>query len=266
MDGSAVRLAVGTLTRWPVRPPQRLDARTAGRAMLLAPIVGLGIGLVAAAVSAGVLAVQPGASLLAAALAVATLAVVTRGLHLDGLADTADALGSGAPPQRALEIARRGDVGPFGVVTLVLVLLIDVAAVSVIAPGGAQAAIALVIAVTGGRVALVWACRRGVRAARPDGLGAQVAGTVAPLAALAWTAALLAAGCGVMWLASDGSWRASAGAAGAVVAAVVAGGLVVRTASRRLGGVTGDVLGAVVEFGTAAALITAAATTVASGG
>lgn len=266
MDRSAVRLAVGTLTRWPVRPPQRVDARTAGRAMLLAPIVAVGIGLVAAAVGAAVLAAQPGAALLAAALAVATVAVVTRGLHLDGLADTADALGSGVPPERALEIARRGDVGPFGVVALVLVLLIDVAALSVIAPGGGQAAIALVIGVTAGRLALVWACRRGVRAARPDGLGAKVVGTVAPWAALAWTGALLVAGSGAMWLASDGSWRASAGAAGAVAAAVVAGLIVVRMARRRLGGVTGDVLGAVVEIGTAAALVTAAATTVASGG
>ena len=60
----------------------------------------------------------------------AALALLTRGLHLDGLADLADGLGSGQPAATALDIMRRSDIGPFGTVTLVLVLLTQVAALA----------------------------------------------------------------------------------------------------------------------------------------
>ena len=60
----------------------------------------------------------------------ALLAVATGGLHLDGLADTADGLGSRRPADQALEIMRRPDAGPLGVATLVLVLLVQVSALA----------------------------------------------------------------------------------------------------------------------------------------
>ena len=55
-------------------------------------------------------------------LVVGTLALGTRAMHLDGLADTVDGLGSGWDRQRALEVMRRGDIGPMGVVALVIML------------------------------------------------------------------------------------------------------------------------------------------------
>ncbi|MGH3289888.1 MAG: adenosylcobinamide-GDP ribazoletransferase, partial [Streptosporangiaceae bacterium] len=103
---------------------------TAAAAMTWAPAVGLLLGSIAAAVL--VVADHPlGAGpLTAAGLAVAALALLTRGLHLDGLADLADGLGSGLPAARALDIMRRSDVGPFGIVTLVLTLVIQVGALA----------------------------------------------------------------------------------------------------------------------------------------
>ena len=101
----------------------------------LPPLGGV-LGAVAGLPAALVLWRAPGAGLLGAVLAVVVLALLTRGLHLDGLADTADGLGSRAPAERALEIMRRSDIGPFGVVTLVLVLAVDLAAVTALAADG----------------------------------------------------------------------------------------------------------------------------------
>ncbi|MYR56245.1 adenosylcobinamide-GDP ribazoletransferase, partial [Streptomyces sp. SID625] len=70
------------------------------------------------------------APLLAAVVTAAVPAVLTRGLHLDGLADTADGLGSGKPAADALRIMKQSDIGPFGVITLLFVLLAQVAALT----------------------------------------------------------------------------------------------------------------------------------------
>ena len=76
---------------------------------------------------------------------------------------------------------RRSDIGPLGTVTVVLTLLIQVAALSQAeSSGDGRGPAALIAAVVTGRLAITWAGRRGVPAARPDGLGALVAGTVRP--------------------------------------------------------------------------------------
>ena len=248
----AVRISLGLLTIIPVGAIGDIDRRHARSAMLLAPLVGLLLGIVAAAVLVGVRALVPSTlgALLAAVLAIATLAYLTRALHLDGLADIADALGSGRRGDAALEIARRGDVGPFGVVTLVLVLLVQVTALAVASDAG-WGALSLVIAVVTGRLAALVACTRGIPAARPEGLGALVAGTVPRVAALIWV--VLALGLA----AAAGAWIT--GVAWTPALAVIAGlvlamGLVARSA-RRLGGITGDVLGGAVEAASATALV-----------
>jgi adenosylcobinamide-GDP ribazoletransferase len=240
---SGLRLAISLLTVVPVRRrddgPEPLSA--ARNAMLWAPLIGLLLGAAAAGVMALGTFVGQG-SLLAATFGVATLAALTRGLHLDGLADTADGLGSRRPAAEALEVMRAGDVGPFGVVSVVLVLLVQVTATAQAGPLG------LLAAATVGRVAMTWSCRRGIPAARPDGLGRLVAGSVAPVhAAVLGLVTLLAA--------------VSVGPTGAlgVLAGLGAGEILLRRCVRRLGGVTGDVLGAVCEVAVAVALVIFAA-------
>jgi len=133
-------MAVGTLSVFPVRV-ERVDRDVAGVAMTLAPAVGAVLGAVAA-----VPLLLPGPPLLGAALALGLLAALTRGLHLDGLADLADGLGSGKPAAQALDIMKKSDIGPFGVITLVVTLLVQAAALAEAGPA------ALVTACVAGRV------------------------------------------------------------------------------------------------------------------
>lgn len=247
---AGARLAVTLLSVVPLRA-ERVDREAARRAMVLAPAVGV---IVGGGAAVG-LAVADGlgfSRLLGAALAVSVSAALTRALHLDGLADLADGLGSRKPAEGALEIMKKSDIGPFGVATLVLTLVIQVAALSSAPVPWASALVAAVA----GRLALPWACRAGVPSARPGGLGSLVAGAVPVRAATAVTVLALVASAG-LGLAVDGPGGAvRAGAAVAVALAAAAATL--RHAVRRLGGVTGDVLGALVEVATTAALMTQA--------
>lgn len=251
------RLAVGLFTVIPVAAAPRVSRAEAAQAVLWLPAVGA----LAAIPAAGVLlaAQLTGHStarhLLAAALAVVAIAVVTGGLHLDGLADTADGLGSRRPRHEALGIMRRSDIGPFGVVALVLVLMLQITALATLAPGWLAATALLVAAVTG-RAAVVLAT--GSPAARAEGFGALVAGgtsrsarTVTVVVLLLLVAAAGAAGGGMM-LAVRGL--------AAVVAGLLAAGLLASAARRQLGGMTGDVFGALIEVATAAVLVVLAVT------
>ncbi|MEV4812929.1 adenosylcobinamide-GDP ribazoletransferase [Micromonospora avicenniae] len=235
---AGARLALTTFTTLPVRAG-RIDRAVAGTAMALAPAVGALLGALLAGVLLLLAAVAP--PLVAAGVTVGAAALLTRGLHLDGLADTVDALGSYRRGPAALEIMKKPDVGPFGVVALVVVLLLQAATLAELASRSWPACLAAVVAATAaGRLGVTLACRRGVPAARPDGLGALVAGTVGPPAlALGVVAVALVAVAAV----PDRPWQGplAVGVALAVAVALLA------HVVRRLGGVTGDVLGATVE-------------------
>jgi adenosylcobinamide-GDP ribazoletransferase len=248
----ALRLAVGTLTVLP-SGAVTVDRPTAGRAMLLAPLAVLPLGLLAAGLAgAGTLLGWPGPVL--GLVCVAGLALATRGLHLDGLADTVDGLGSGWDRERALAVMRRGDVGPMGAVALVLVLGIQASVIGTLATGW-PSALGVAVLVCCSRAVLAVVCRRGVSAARPSGLGAAVAGSVPAVAAVTSqvvTAAVLA----LLWRWLDGAWWAGLLTA---VAAAAAGVLLVAWCVRRFGGVTGDVMGAAVEVSLTVLLLGACA-------
>lgn len=210
--------------------------RTAAAAMYWAPAVGLAAGTVAAGVL--VLASRYGHAgpLLSAVLATLTLVALTRALHLDGLADLADGLGSRKPAAQALDIMKRSDIGPFGVVTLVLTLLVQISALARAEQLG-RGPLALLTAAVTARLAITLACRRGLPPARAAGLGALVCGTVQPAAAAVLSLAVIgaAAACG---------WRYAVACAAGLAASLA----VTRLARRRLGGITGDVLGAIAEI------------------
>ncbi|MFI7100514.1 adenosylcobinamide-GDP ribazoletransferase [Streptomyces sp. NPDC050161] len=249
--GDALRFAFGTLTVLPVRV-RRWDRATARGGMLCAPLAGLVAGLLSAALG-GVLLALGGGPLLAAVGSAAVPAALTRGLHLDGLADTADGLGSAKPAEQALRIMKQSDIGPFGVLTLLFTLLAQVAALAELyATGWVPGAVAATVAGVCARCALTLASRRGVPAARPEGLGAVVAGTV-PVRAGLLCAALAVAAC-----AAAGALSSPYGAVHVGVAALLAltaSELLLRHCLRRFGGVTGDVFGALAETAGLTALV-----------
>lgn len=251
---SGLRLAFSTLTALPVGPPREVDRAVAGRAMACAPVAGAVLGAVAGAVAAG-LGWWASSPVVAAVGGVAALAALTRGLHLDGLADTADGLGSAKPAADALRIMKASDIGPFGVVTLVLALLGQVLLLaSAWARHGAwYGACAVAVACVAARLAVTWACRPGVPSARPDGLGAWVAGSVSPVAVgVASAGTLVAASIAGVCLSDGTRWLLWPAAAAAGIAASTA---LLRHTIRRFGGITGDVLGALVETGFTVALL-----------
>ncbi|MEU7109194.1 adenosylcobinamide-GDP ribazoletransferase [Streptomyces sp. NPDC046215] len=249
--GDALRFAFGTLTALPVRLT-RWDRPAARGGMLAAPLAGLVVGGCAGAAGALLLLLGSG-PLLAAVASVALPAALTRGLHLDGLADVADGLGSAKPADAALRIMKQSDIGPFGVVTLLLVLLAQVAALAELyADGAAPGALAAVTAALAARCSLTLACRAGVPPARPEGLGAAVAGAVPVRAALAVAALTTAAAAGTG--APFGAYGAAHTAVAALLA-LLAGELLLRHCVRRFGGVTGDVFGSLAETSATAALV-----------
>jgi adenosylcobinamide-GDP ribazoletransferase len=253
----AWRVALSLFTVIPAGVGGELDEAAAARAVFWLPVLGAGLGLAGAGVLVFVAAGELSAErqFLGAALAMGLLAVATGGLHLDGLADTADGLGSRRPADQALEIMRRSDAGPLGVATLVLVLLVQVSALASLPHGwagpGWTGASGLVLAAVTSRVAVVLAT--GSPSARPSGFGALVAGRTSAAgrvaSAVALLAAVIAAG-----LALGGAVAAARGA-GAAAAGLAVAALVCWAARRRLGGMTGDVFGAIIELSTATVLV-----------
>lgn len=247
----ALVAALGLFTIVPM-PVVDVDRRVAGRAMAAFPWVGLLLGGVATGVGWLVM-VLGGGALLASALALAVLAGLTGALHLDGLADTFDGLGSRKPAAEALAIMRQSDIGPMGVIAVLFALLIDVAALSSLPV--AWLVVGLVVAPMVGRLAVVISTMS-TASARAQGFGALFVGATSAWSAAVNAVLVLGATVGLGWLAAgpSGAWRlALCAAVGLVVGVLWAGFL-----RRRFGGLTGDTFGAVVEVTTTAVLLAVA--------
>lgn len=248
MPGASVRAAAGAvsfLTRVPVGRFAEADAADVARGAVLFPLVGAGIGALSAGIA--VAAHQALAAFVAAALAVAASALVTGALHLDALADTADATGA-ATRSDALTIMRDSRIGPFGTVALTLDLLLKVACIAVLlerghALGGLVAAGGLSRAASLPLAALLPYPRA------DRGRGAVLSGrTPGPVVAVA-----VALGIGAAMVAWWDVWYWLAATAASVTVVL---GLAFR---RWLGGATGDCLGAATELAETAVLVVASA-------
>ncbi len=223
--------ALAFLTRIPI--PGSLhptDAAAVGRAMLFFPLVGALIGGGAALLGRGLTLFPP---MVAAILVVAYGALVTGALHLDGLADSADGFGGGKTRDDVLRIMKDHAVGAFGATALVLLLALKMACVASLLADWRVLILAPLVA----RWASVPLCRL-LPPARSDGLGQALGAHVGAVEIIG--ASVLALG-GAWWL---GGAR-GLGCVGVVALSSAFGGLV---CVRRIGGITGDTLGANTEL------------------
>ena len=230
--------AANLLTRFPVAAGGRPQH---GRAAWAWPVVGAGLGALAGVAAAAALALGAGASV-AAVIGLAASLLMTGCLHEDGLADSADGLWGGADPERRLEIMRDSRIGAYGAAALTLMLLARFAGISeVIGSVSPLAAFAACGALS--RAVMLMAMFASPQA-REDGLAA-ACGKPAPAAA--WTGCAIA----VILSAALLGWPAVI-----LAAAAAAGGFAVSwLAIRRIGGHTGDTLGAAQQISETACLL-----------
>lgn len=236
----AFGVALGMFSTLPGVAVADVPRPLAGRVLAALPFVGALLGALAGAL-AWVVGAAAG-TLPGAVAGVALLAWLTGGLHLDGLADTADGLGSRRGPEEARAIMRRSDIGPMGVLALVFVLLADVAALGALG-GGPTAAAALCVAAMTGRLVVVHAARGA--GARSDGFGALFAGTVGRGVVALDTALVALAAAALGGLA--GGWPLALVLLGAALLGVVIGAAWRVRLVARLGGMTGDTFGSLIE-------------------
>jgi adenosylcobinamide-GDP ribazoletransferase len=229
---SRLALAIRYLTILPVPGPAVHGLQALGAAAAWFPLVGLGLGLGLAVLAAVLGRLFP--PLLAALLTVTVWKLLTGGLHLDGLADCLDGL-VGRDAEHRLAIMRDSRIGAFGAVGLILFLMLEITALGELpVPARWEALIAAPVIAR----AVPPLLGRLFGAARPDGMGAAFRaglGRSAAPTALATALAVAAVALG---------WPGIVAMAAALVAAVGLG----RFMSARLGGLTGDVLGAAVEI------------------
>ena len=225
------RLALSFLTIIPTHIDDEVKIEDLGRAAGWFPLIGTLIGLLVILVRWGAgLFVSP---LIAAILAVIIWSMLTGGLHLDGLADCCDGLLAAATPERRLEIMKDPRLGTFGGAGLMLHLLLKVALLSTLS--GMSIVWSVALATSLGRWVVLLAARQ--PQARLDGLGSAFA------SGLRWPMILVA---GLLPV----TLAAMAGMRGFVSVGMVclAGLIVFRVVKRRLGGMTGDVFGLLIEL------------------
>ena len=225
-----------TIFPWPRRSDRSAGEIAAGAAYF--PLIGLILGAVLAGADA-LLELYVPATLSSVAL-VAALAWLTRGFHLDGLADTFDGLGAGGERERVLKIMDDSHIGVFGVLAVVLVLLFKIRAVELM---DADRWRALLIAPVLGRWAMVLLGYRAT-AAR-EGLGATLLARMQGRDVFLATAITLVLAAGLLKMTGL-----------ALVIAIAVFTLACKSwFHRRLGGVTGDIFGAVGELSETSVLV-----------
>lgn len=235
-------LSVGFLTVIPA-PAVAVTPAVAGRAAALFPLVGALVGALLGALGLALDRVLPAGPV--AALLVAAAALLTGGLHLDGLMDTADGLAGARSPEQRLAIMRDSRVGAFGALAAVLALLAQFACLSALT--GQSRFLALVAAAAASRWSVLLALAA-FPAARSEGLGAWLRAGVGGASVVA----------GSLFAAPLAFVATPLGAIALILGGGVAAGLG-RWLTRRLGGLTGDAYGAIAVVAETAVLFAAVA-------
>ncbi|MGH8567841.1 MAG: adenosylcobinamide-GDP ribazoletransferase [Gammaproteobacteria bacterium] len=236
-------IALQFLTRLPVSLRESPDDHDIGQSVLYYPLVGLLLGLLLAALA---WAMGDRSTLLRAACLLAAWVLLTGGLHLDGLADSADAWAGGlGNRERTLAIMKDPHCGPVAVVVLLVLLLLKLASLEALA--AQREALPLVLAPLIGRTALL-ALFLSTPYVRSGGLGEVLARELprqpTVIVVLSAVAAIL------LIMGRDGAW---------LLASVCITFTALRVLMlRRLGGTTGDTAGAMVELVESSVLMTAA--------
>jgi len=231
---STLPLALTFLTKlpWPWRGPA--DETALARSLFWFPWVGAALGLSFWGAWAGLQRILPAPA--AAGLFLALTVWITGGLHLDGLADTADGLGGGRTPETALRIMKDSRVGAFGVISLILALILKFS-LFLSLPTKAGGTTVLLLYPVVSRWSMVLLAYLSPYARAEGGLGQAMTLGVSPkvLAGASFSAGALS----FLILGLPGL-----GLLGAAAALVWLGSLYCQ---RRLGGITGDILGATNE-------------------
>jgi adenosylcobinamide-GDP ribazoletransferase len=225
--------AITFLTRIPLARRVGLDGVDIGRGVPLFPLVGAGIGALGGLAAEGLDGPVP--PMAAGGLGVAIVLCLTGALHLDALADTADALGA-TSRERALEIMRDSRIGSFGAAAVAVAMFVEAALLGAVA-AERNAVTAFVVAGALSRAATPPLALVLPYARAEVGPGSVLSGRVSTMGVT--IAAMVAVALAVGLLGWDG-----AGAVALAVGVAVAGGLACRS---WLGGVTGDTLGAVTQ-------------------
>lgn len=237
--GFALWEGVGTALSWltiiPVQGSRTFDRITGARAMAALPVAGLALGLLSAP-----LAFLPTTPLVIAVLAVIVWELGSRMMHIDGLADVGDALGSYAPPPRAQEILADHSTGALGMGAVLLTLLAQVAGLSVALDSYGWSCLIFLPAL--GRACAMIGCHRFFSPFSATGFGSLIVGTVHTWWVVVWLTALVAA---------FFTWSGLIAASAAVLTSIV----IAKHCSRRLGGLNGDTTGALIEISVAVAAI-----------
>ena len=237
---SSPLIALEFLTPLRLRRVQRWDDRTFGAAMAWYPLVGLLMGVALLLIDRGLERLLPPAP--TAALEVAALALLSGGLHLDGVADTADGMALQGDRAERLGVMSEGHTGPAGVMSLVIVLLVLWAALASLAPPVRSAGLVLAPALARWSVAPVALL---FRPARPRGLGHALHAAAWPLPVVVATVVGVTAAVALF----------GPGGLALVAVAAASAWVLAAAASRMLDGVTGDTYGAAIEIAQATVLL-----------
>lgn len=242
----ALALSFLTILRLPLLPARLAGPMELAASFTFFPLVGAILGGFWVLFAAAVKPLLPPA--LIAVLLTGFMALLTRGLHLDGLADLVDGVGGGYTPEKRLAIMKDSRIGTFGAAALVLVLILKITALQALIQSNQWRALLLVPMLS--RLGMVLGAYRIVYPRPEGGLGKTFCEQLKAGHSLAATAITLLA---VVLIAPLG---------GAVLFMTLLGcvGLLRTSARHWLGGVTGDVLGALNEIAEALLLTVAVAT------